>query len=242
MKNLETMYAPAERESLDYVLGEAQIIQDMGIVDNLTHIVPLTILIINKYRQVVYYNKNLVKMLGVKDESLCILSKRPGELMNCKHSKDMKAGCGTSEFCRECGAINTILKAQDNKRIEVNECRITTIDGTAFDLKIWAYPFTFGNEPYTTVSILDISNEKRRCALERTFFHDINNILSIISGNAQLLEYYNEAESIKNIASVIHNACDEMIDEIHSHRNLLEAEKSSLSLFPILTQWKQWKR
>jgi len=48
---------------------------------------------------------------------------RPGEILNCIHAGENEAGCGTTEFCRECGATKAILNSQKNGANE-QECRI----------------------------------------------------------------------------------------------------------------------
>ena len=49
------------------------------------------------------------------DNDSSILGMRPGELLDCVHAKNDSGGCGTSEFCRVCGAVNAVLQHAGNK-------------------------------------------------------------------------------------------------------------------------------
>ncbi len=88
----------------------------------------------------------------------------------------------------------------------------------------------YGERDFTLFTLLDISNEKRRHALERTFFHDIDNIISVVVGYSQLLEGTTDeaiaAECIKNIMM----AGNDLVEEIASHRRLLQAENGALAV------------
>ena len=42
-----------------------------------------------------------------------IYGMRAGECVDCIHAWEEKGGCGTSEFCSECGAVNAVMNSQE---------------------------------------------------------------------------------------------------------------------------------
>jgi len=193
---------------------------------------------LDKNRQVVFCNATLLKKLGLRDPS-SLLGKRPGEIFGCIHATDEKAGCGTSRFCRECGAVKAILHAQQGRQQTVEECRMTirTEAGEdALDLRVWAVPVVIDREPFTIFTIKDIGDEKRRELLERTFFHDILNESAIVAGYLE-----NARDGVldmdRDLMGRVHSAAARMIDTIQGQRDLLYAEADKLELsrreFPV---------
>ncbi len=97
-----------------------------------------------------YYNSPLLNFTDTKNTALSGL--RLGEVLNCIHSDKMEAGCGTSENCTYCGAVNATLQSQDLNEVVVEECRISAIndeESISLDLRITANPFDFKGKPYT---------------------------------------------------------------------------------------------
>jgi len=104
----------------------------------------------------------------------------------------------------------------------------------ALDLRVWATPLTAGQENFTMFTVTDISDEKRRAALERIFLHDIVNTASAILGCSDLLEDAS-TKDFQNLAKKIHLLSARLIEEVSAQRQLIAAESGvlSLSLSPI---------
>ncbi len=226
--HLPTEYAPAERATLPELKSQAHFVtRDLDknhVLDGISDI--LTIL--NQHRQIIYANARLYELLsGVTEAD--VLGKRPGELLDCIHATESDGGCGTTEFCRECGAVNAILEAQGGRQ-SIRECHILSKSGTAFDLQVWATPITLGEKQFTVFSLKDISHEKRRAALERTFFHDILNTAGNVLNASQLMQEEDDEEDQEFFLNLIYNGSEQLVNEIQSQRQLLAAETGSLQL------------
>ncbi len=195
----------------------------------MTNAVPCIVLILNKQRQVIYTNQILMDLLGAKSDAE-VLGKRPGELLDCVHAKEHRGGCRTSTFCSECGAVKAILKSQTQGVKAVGECRILTNGRDAFEFRVWATPYSFKDKELTVFSLVDLADEKRRQVFERTFFHDANNILVAIMGYSDLLGTAENQEETAESIDAIKAASSQLVEEIASHRRLLEAERGQLSV------------
>lgn len=225
-----TQFAPAERISPEQIAMEAPAVQAALELQPLLDAVPNVLLVLNRYRQVIYSNQALLNLLEIDDPSQ-IYGLRPGELMQCSHAYEQPGGCGTAEVCSTCGAVQAILLSLSGKSA-VKECRITTISGTALDLRVWAKPMQVNGEPCTIFAIIDISDEKRRDILERIFLHDIHNTAALVMSYTDLMqdmESFSKAEQ-EQLKQQLHMIALNMIRDIDTHRILIAAEANRLTL------------
>lgn len=228
MENLQTHFASPFRTTEHEIYTTYHTILKEDFLITVLNAFPDIVMVLDKNRQIVFYNQKLSSFLGNLSEEK-ILGKRPGEIFQCIHSCQEDAGCGTSDFCKECGAVGAILNVQDQKQ-NTQECRmiVSTEQGeTSLDLRVWARPLDIFGKEFTIFTIRDISDEKRREALERTFFHDVLNHAALL--NIYVYKVQKKlASSEKNIIEKIKRYSERLIDEIKTHRDLLAAEKGEL--------------
>jgi len=227
VKATQTKFAPAGRADAKSISLDAQLLTK-ALVHHVTNAIPCAVMILNKHRQIVYKNQGLMDLLSASSDKE-VLGKRPGELFDCIHAHECSGGCGTTLFCSECGAAKAILKCQSLEIPTEEEFRLTTRTGKASEFKVWATPYTFSGRSFTVFSLIDITHEKRRYALEKTFFHDINNMLSVIKGVSELLRDAGSPKELASYAESIQAASNKIIEEIASQRRLLEAENGQLA-------------
>lgn len=227
-KPLKTFYASAGRTVPDILIKQQNIIINNDLLVNISNSVSQMLLVLNRQRQIVYANKAFTDFLGVSDlES--VIGKRPGEAVNCKYSYECEAGCGTSEFCKTCGAVNAILESESGVQSE-KECQILTKENSALDLKVLATPFETENETLTIFAVEDISHEKRKTILEKVFYHDVLNSAGSISGLSSILKELEDPDEKAEIATLISRACDNLVYEIQSQKQLISAERGELEI------------
>jgi len=223
---LPTEFASAERDAADQIHEQVTLFMDAPpIVGDLVGNIPDILTVLNDKRQVVYANQVLLNYLGI-DSQERIQGLRPGEILDCIHAVESDGGCGTTEFCKTCGAVQAILASQQGKK-NTKECRIIQRSGEALDLRVWATPITYANGAFTVFSVADISHEKRRRALERIFFHDILNTAGGLQGFAELLDKVSP-EDVGEVQHTISDLSHQLIDEILAQRQLSAAENEEL--------------
>jgi nitrogen fixation/metabolism regulation signal transduction histidine kinase len=229
-KKLKTDYAPAERASSDQINQEADLLIALPLLSQLLDSIPDIVLILNAQRQIVFANQALADAFGILDRRE-IYGTRPGEALQCIHADETIGGCGTTSFCKTCGAVNAILSGLRGKK-KTEECRISQKNtGNAFDLRVAATPFKSGDCSFVIFVATDISSEKRRNVLERTFFHDISNTLTGVVGYADLLHISSSSDRkdlLEELAINVHR----LQEEINSQKGLISAESGDLSVCP----------
>lgn len=232
---LETQFAPAERASFETLQAQADKISKIEMLESMFSVVPNPVVILNQERQIVFANTAFKELINVSDWQL-IMGRRPGEAVNCIHAFETAGGCGTTQFCSECGAVKAIMKAQKGKA-DVQECRITAKVGediTALDLRVWATPYEIGGETFTVFSVADISSEKRRRVLERIFFHDIINTAGAIQGLVEMYLTTEDPADLRDLSidTMLAQASTQLVDEIQAQSQLMAAESGELAVQP----------
>lgn len=222
----ETLHAPAERHDDGRV---AELSGDLDQYEGLRPIIdamPGLVAVLNECRQVVMANKAMLEVLGDGDPAQ-LLGLRPGEIVDCRHAREMAAGCGTAEACSSCGAVAAIMAAQVG-RAKTNVCHISQTTGLALDLRVTATPFRFEDRGLAIFAVQDISDENRRRVLERAFFHDILNTAGAVQNLANVLGTDPTPEDVEEFAPLLEHSAEQLVEEINAQRDLLAAESGDL--------------
>jgi hypothetical protein len=236
-KERQALCAPGERLPLsDIEAQNARIGSHLG--SQYFNFFPLPLLVYNSCRQIVFSNSAFYDLLGTKDVS-SFLARRPGEAMACIYCETGKSGCGTSQHCSECGAMRAMLEAMSTREKAERECQLLCKDKhgatVARDLRVFASPWETGEGTYFVLTIIDISDEKRRQALERIFFHDI---LNSAGGARNLVDILlNEVpEDAREIAHMARSSLFALVDEIQKQKQLLSLERNEYAISRITLQ------
>ena len=230
-ENPATQYAPAQRSDPDTVLRQKQRIdQYLGPLRQLyDSAVSEIFLIVNQNRQIVFFNAGFPALAGADDPQR-LYGMRPGEAMDCTNACRNPGGCGTSEFCSQCGGVQTMLSALEN-RPDIRECRILRSHSLeAVEMLVRSTPLAIGQERFSIVAIQDIRHEKRRRALERVFFHDILNTAESIRMFAGVLDSDTDHSKSADYRQHLQTGISQLIEQLHSQRTLLSAENNELEV------------
>lgn len=227
---METEFASPLRASDEKLKSEIKITQELPLVQELTYIIPDAFVILNSHRQIVYCNRTLMNLLGLENPEK-IYGLRLGEALQCIHAAETKGGCGTTRYCKQCGAVNAMVKSQaDPGNMKEEQCRLTAgEDNLSFEFSVRAKTLELSGELFTLVIARDVSDEKRRDALERTFFHDILNTAGGLQG---LIELMGDAtrEEMEEYVALAGASSETLVEEIHAQREILAAENNKLDI------------
>lgn len=203
---------------------------DAFMTRHLLDAMPGMVLVLNSYRQIVFANRAFYQLSG-RSLSEDLVGLLVGDVLLCHVAGTTEDGCGTGESCQTCGALVAMLSGLSGKE-NVQECVLTRHDGVVMQnltLRVWSAPLRYGNEDFTVLAGTDISHERRRLALERTFFHDILNLVGSIRGFAELMEIDDNIDPM-DVSRRIQQASQRVIDEIDAQRVLLAVEKGELKV------------
>ena len=224
---IETYFAPAERVSFTKLREQIHFTLEHPLIKVVLEAVEGYVLILNAQRQMLACNQELLDALQINyPEQFAGL--RPGEILNCSHASEGPNGCGTGLHCQSCGAVLTILAAQNTGEVASGECRMSINKEGSFaaaDFKVKATPVLVNNQPLLAVVLQDISACKRREVLEQVFLHDFLNTVGGIQGWSEQLNYDPQmaAQQILFLSHLLK-------EEIHFHTLLTQAENNDLKI------------
>ena len=228
----ETHFAPAARTTIEQILREYELVGSQKFFAEIFGAMAGIGAIIDNNRQIVYANDDFLSLLGVNTLQP-ILGKRPGEAISCLHSAEEPSGCGTSNSCAYCGAVNAILESQKTGIKSIKEAHISTISEgkhKSWDLNIISTPISFNGDQFSVLILQDISDIKRRAALERIFFHDLLNSVGGLNGLLTILKEGTNPEETHELIDLSEEASRNIIEEILVQRQLREAENGELKV------------
>lgn len=222
---METYFAPDERATENELVAEIEIVSKNPVVSGLLHSISGLLAVLDEHRQIIAFNDSFLQILGIDDPAKS-LGLRPGEALQCIHAHEDPAGCGTTKFCSTCGAAIAIVTSLEQDKPVERMCALSANRGGKdidIALLVRSHPIKVGKNRFLLLFLQDITEQQQRAALERTFFHDVNNMLSILVGASELLVESNPSKLAKNI----HQASLRLHKEIAIQRCLSQSEISS---------------
>jgi len=223
---LPTCFLPAQRAGFEVVACQNDAASRIPLLQETIDRIPHPVLLLNRDRQIILCNKAFLSVAG-EENTATLLGTRPGEALDCVNSRKTAGGCGTTENCAVCGVGQSLFAAMRGKKAK-RECRLTRRgDPPHMDLRIWTSVFKHGGGVFTLFFATDISDEKRKEAFERIFFHDVLNTASGLEGISHLLKNA-RPEDQKRFGEILNRLSRQIIDEIQAQRELTLAEQGVL--------------
>ena len=192
---METHFAPAGRASLETLGRDIQFISRNPVIDAVMRSVGGLLSVLNAQRQILAINDTLLAHLGIEDAGQ-VFGLRPGEALGCRYASDPPDGCGTTRYCGTCGAAIAMLASLETQHPSEQDCAITAIrNGRPADLTfhVRADTISLNQDRYILLFLQDTTLDQQRAALERIFFHDVNNTIYGLQGISELIDCHDEA-------------------------------------------------
>lgn len=218
---METYFAPAERADDDELNLEIDAMVRSQVVKELLHSVNGVVAILDHHRQVVAVNDALLRMIGIQDPE-SVLGLRPGAVLGCVHAAEQPNGCGTTKYCSTCGAAVAIVATLGSEQSTERICALTARrDDAPVDcaLLVHAHPLRIEGKKFVLLLLQDITLQELRAALERTFFHDVGNMLTGLLGASTYL-VNDEGSASPHLAEVVHQCALRLNNEIEIQKCL----------------------
>ena len=259
---METNFASAEKIERRKFKNQIYNISHNPIMTTLLKTMSGLLVILNEDRRIVSMNHAFLEAIGISDPEE-ILGLRLGESLSCVHAHEDPDGCGTTPYCVTCGAAIAMLAAIEEDRPDEQICALTSEkDGRKSDMSLLvkSQPIRVDGYRWILIFAQDITKQQYWLNMEHIFFHDINNILTVLKG-ITYLHFANLAEDdeSKRILDVLERLCDEIalqkslaqhkdikyiprrsratIDEIRRHLDLFIRNHKSLRNKSINERW-----
>ncbi|MBA4371822.1 MAG: sensor histidine kinase [Thermodesulfovibrio sp.] len=223
----DTYFASSARADQHTLRREIEIASNNPVVDGIMTATGGLLAVLNEHRQILSVNNSLLTRLGI-DDAGSVLGLRPGEAVGCVHAHDMPGGCGTSQFCASCGAAIAIVSSiAGNKSVE-RKCVMTVglnSGQTEICLSVKASPLVLDGTKLVMLYLQDITHQESWAAFERSFFHDLNNIVTGLLGASELMVLKSGPEK-DELAGQMNKMALRLAKEIDIQRALAAAEQA----------------
>lgn len=220
----KTYFAPAERLQGDDLRKELEFVGWSPVINEILRSVGGHFAVLNEHRQILAMNDSMREMLEIPDLAE-VLGYRPGKALDCVHADEMPAGCGTSLSCRSCGLMLGLMSTIATGKIDERNCAIASMKGgKKRDLyfRVRTSPVTFDEKQFLLVFLQDITYQQRLAVLERSFFHDIGNLLSGLLYTSELISMKasDSGGEMADLAKVLETESRRLSNEIQIQRTL----------------------
>jgi signal transduction histidine kinase len=101
----------------------------------------------------------------------------------------------------------------------------------AFIFHVWVTPLEISGDQFKIFACVDVSDEKRRRALERIFFHDVLNTAGMLLATTALM-LDEDTDTVGELKPKAYRLTRRLVGEIEAQRDLSEAERGELSVKP----------
>jgi K+-sensing histidine kinase KdpD len=217
----------AGRENMAMVRLQRERVLAERLMMSCIELMPELVLVLNRQRQILAVNKHVLTAVDLADP-ISVIGQRPGEALNCIHAHEGPDGCGTGEHCDVCGAALALGECARTRSCCTRECLITVQHGEtqAMELDVIVAPLVIGQDELLFCVMRDITDQKRRAALERLFLHDAANTLMVVSGLTELM--HREVRHLSPHQQMLEQAVAHLIEEFNGQRALIQAEQGGL--------------
>jgi signal transduction histidine kinase len=194
---------------------------------------PYVTAILNEEQKIILANQ--IRLEGEKDLSVEeFFGQNPGAALSCIHANNPYGKCHPEGVCKFCGVPNALLLAQQKGKKVVQETNITIqLDDKSqrsYDVELHAAPFPYKQKNYILLTIIDVSEQKRKRALERIFFHDIINKIGSLQNILELLTEDDYEENNAELIDLSQDVVKDLNEEILQQKNLMAAESGDLKI------------
>jgi len=231
LQSLSTEFLPAERTGMEALQDVAKRLRK-SLIPDLLGPMPIGMIIINDTRQAVYCNdafRTLAEEVGNSEP----VGMRPGEALGCVHAQNSQNGCGTTLFCRHCGAARAILESFRGTT-GLQECLLQRARPGFRDtlvLQVFTIRFSFEGNSYSLFAGMDIGYEKRAMEMERLVFHKLLNSASGLVMLGNLLED-EIGEPLSEYTGHMRAASKALVGQIRNYQVWRAVEQARIKVIP----------
>ena len=134
------------------------ILERGDLIENILNTIPLAIFLVDEDVRIFWSNQGAAPLLDMEPD--LILFRRCGEVFHCLHAVESNAGCGRTEFCKDCPIRNSVQQSMQGQRVvrKKNRMRLVGKDKVVeINLLVTTAPFAYQGESLVLLILEDIS-------------------------------------------------------------------------------------
>jgi PAS domain-containing protein len=129
-----------------------------GLIASILEAVPPPIFLVDEDVRVFWSNHSAVPLMGMPPDQAFF--KRCGEVMYCLHAVESAAGCGHTEFCKDCIIRNSVRQTFDGQRVVRQRSRMIMMGReqmVEINMLVTTAPFAYKDASLVLLILEDIS-------------------------------------------------------------------------------------
>jgi PAS domain-containing protein len=134
------------------------ILKKNDVIETILNAIPLPIFLVDEDVRIFWCNQGAAPLLDREPE--LVLLRRCGEVFHCLHAIESTAGCGHTEFCKDCPIRNSVQQSMQGQRVErkKNRMKLAGKDKVMeINLLVTTAPFNYQGESLVLLILEDIS-------------------------------------------------------------------------------------
>lgn len=214
------------------MMEDLKLLSSNALIDTLLNSVSGLIAILNTERQILTLNARFLHHIGIPDIKSA-LGLRMGEVLHCVHASEPPNGCGTTRYCRTCGAAIAMVTSLAENAPSESTCAAQIIkNGLSADiyLHIRCSPISIKGKRFIFLFIRDDTVQQQRAILEKAFLHDITNTATALQMNTQFIRTETNQDNRDKALAQIQHLTQHLIREVQIQHLLASAETANLKL------------
>jgi PAS domain-containing protein len=134
------------------------ILEQNEVIENILNTIPLPIFLVDEDVRIFWSNRGAAPMLDMEPD--LVLLRRCGEVFHCLHAVESTAGCGRTEFCKDCPIRNSVQQSIKGQRVVRKKNRMRMVGRgkvVEINLLVTTAPFAHQGESLVLLILEDIS-------------------------------------------------------------------------------------
>jgi nitrogen fixation/metabolism regulation signal transduction histidine kinase len=135
-----------------------KIIKKGDLIESVLEAIPLPIFVVDEDVRIFWSNRSAAPLLNMEPD--LVLLRRCGEVFRCLHALESTAGCGRTEFCKDCPIRNSVQQSIEGQTVvrKKNKMKMMGKDRVVeINLLVTTAPFAYQDESLVLLIMEDIS-------------------------------------------------------------------------------------
>lgn len=149
----------------------------------------------------------------------------PGDLLRCINAVNCPDGCGTSSVCPHCDLRCSVNNSLQHMIPMMHTVILTRDDNKQMTLHTTITPFTYKEDSYAAVFLIEISEHIQMQMITRVFYHDMINLSNSLKSFMNILEQ----DPSEELFGEVKKLSNQIYDELAAQKELFYAQSGTLS-------------
>jgi PAS domain-containing protein len=127
-------------------------------IESILNAIPLPIFLVDEDVRIYWSNQSAAPLLDREPDLVFLM--RCGEVLHCQHALESTAGCGRTEFCKDCPIRNSVQQSIKGKRVVRKKNKMQMVGKgrvVEINMLVTTAPFVYQGESLVLLILEDIS-------------------------------------------------------------------------------------